>query len=60
MNMEDEEEYLDFYDFRKTYDNMPGVVMEEIKENIEEEKIVEKDKESEGSWEECSDGEGAI
>lgn len=25
INMEDEEEYLDFYDFTKTYQNLPGV-----------------------------------
>ena len=39
MNMEDEEEYLDFYDFSKTYENHPLLKKKEdkaIKEASEE------------------------
>jgi len=53
MNMDDEEEYLDYYDFSKTYKNHPLLLENEddlmIKEAGEKE-------ESEGSgdgWEDC-------
>jgi len=54
MNMEDEEEYLDFYDFRKTYENMPGV---DIHEPVKEEKNEEIEEVSEGSWEEVDEND---
>jgi pre-60S factor REI1 len=50
MNMDDEEEYLEFYDFTKTYENHPelaGAVKEEG-----EEKKVETIKE-EDEWDDC-------
>lgn len=54
MNMEDEEEYLDFYDFSKTYENHPLLIgnkgVEEIKAD-KPKKVVEE--EDEGSWEDC-------
>lgn len=39
MNMEDEDEYVDFYDFSKTYENHPLLIQkdeEETKDSIEE------------------------
>ena len=54
MNMEDEEEYLDFYDFSKTYENHPLLVKDStlaIKEgNAKEEQ--DEDREDDG-WEDC-------
>lgn len=57
MNMEDEEEYLDFYDFRKTYENVPGIVLEpKITEKPgKEEEEDDDDNESKGSWEDCDE-----
>lgn len=48
MNMEDEDEYVDFYDFSKTYENHPLIISGEEKklEPIKEDK---KDEE----WEDC-------
>lgn len=54
MNMEDEEEYLDFYDFSKTYENMPGIVLE--KKTVEK-PIKEEDEDDEGSWEDLGDND---
>lgn len=38
MNMEDEEEYVDFYDFSKTYENHPLLIKDDkaIKEEGED------------------------
>lgn len=51
MNMEDEEEYLDYYDFSKTYKNHPLLIKGDgenaIKEAGEEEEVA-----SDG-WEDC-------
>lgn len=55
MNMEDEDEYLDFYDFTKTYENHPLVIKkddEEIKEQPEGE-----EDDGEESWEELDDAD---
>ena len=52
MNMEDEDEYVDFYDFSKTYENHPLIIAGEEKkalEPIKEEKGSAKDEE----WEDC-------
>ena len=52
MNMEDEDEYVDFYDFSKTYENHPLIIQGEEKkalEPIKEEKGTKKDDE----WEDC-------
>jgi hypothetical protein len=52
MNMEDEDEYVDFYDFSKTYDNHPLIIQGEERKAlipIEEEKGTKKDEE----WEDC-------
>lgn len=52
INMDDEEEYLDFYDFTKTYENHPDAVIKEE----EKVKAQEKDKEaSEESWDDCDE-----
>jgi len=53
MNMEDEDEYLEFYDFSKTYENHPllnkGSQNKAIKESENEE-----DEAAEGEeWEDC-------
>jgi hypothetical protein len=34
MNMEDEDEYVDFYDFRKIYENHPLLIKSEKLEAI--------------------------
>ena len=70
MNMEDEDEYLDFYDFSKTYENHPLLIKQtgyksetksaddsQIKEKPKEED--EWGSEDEESWEEVDD-EGAV
>lgn len=57
MNMEDEDEYLDFYDFSKTYENHPLL----IKDDTLAIKEAEPDKEEEskaGAGEAASEGEG--
>ena len=54
INMEDEEEYLDFYDFTKTYENHPAAVFAKQ----EEEKAPDNDKVEEASnesWEDCDE-----
>jgi len=58
MNMEDEEEYVDFYDFSKTYENHPllikplnPAIKEEAKED--EEGDTEKRKPEDEEWEDC-------
>ena len=52
FNMEDEEEYLDFYDFTKTYKNHPLLIENEmmIKESSEN----HKDEGSDVGWEDCN------
>ena len=56
INMDDEEEYLDFYDFTKTYENHPDAVVNPVKQPIEEEgKDSQNDKESNESWEDCDE-----
>ena len=52
MNMEDEDEYVDFYDFSKTYDNHPLIIQGEERKGLEpigDEKGAKKDEE----WEDC-------
>lgn len=58
MNMEDEDEYVDFYDFSKTYENHPLLVKkEEIAGQDEaiDEKQEEEDERSDGSWSYCDE-----
>ena len=61
MNMEDEDEYLDFYDFSKTYENHPLLLKEGEEGYVGEKKMKpvpeEADKEdaAEGSWEDCDE-----
>ena len=54
MNMEDEDEYVDFYDFSKTYKNHP-LMIEPADNAIKEAGEEEEDNKSEGSggWEDC-------
>ena len=49
MNMDEEEEYLDFYDFTKTYENEP--LANVVKEEGEERKVQAINEEDE--WDEC-------
>ena len=49
--MEDEEEYLDFYDFTKTYQNHPDAVVAD--KPVVEDKVEEVSNES---WEDCEEG----
>ena len=53
VNMDDEQEYLDFYDFTKTYENHPLAIKQTVP--VEESKIKEEEsgEEDEGSWEDC-------
>ena len=60
MNMEDEDEYVDFYDFSKTYENHPLVIKGEEKKSIMEEipeegqkKKSKKDEGSDSDWDDC-------
>lgn len=63
MNMEDEDEYLDFYDFTKTYENHPDLIIDEkaIEEQpqAEEEGAKEEDTKDGGmpgsdeDWDDC-------
>ena len=65
MNMDDEDEYVDFYDFSKTYENHPliirgeekNAIMSEIPEEEETKKKSKKEKtEDDGSdsdWDDC-------
>lgn len=55
MNMEDEEEYLDFYDFSKTYENHPLL----IKDDTLAIKEAEPEKETEDSKDAAKDGDAA-
>jgi len=62
MNMEDEDEYVDFYDFSKTYENHPLLIKDDTKAIAEAPKVDE----GEESWDDCeleeedikSNGEG--
>jgi len=53
MNMEDEDEYLDFYDFSKTYENHPLLIKKSEKQEPETIKEEEKEAENEedDGWE---------
>jgi hypothetical protein len=56
MNMEDEEEYLDFYDFSKTYENHPLLIKEEEGKEAKEPSVIKEEREEqdqEEEWEEC-------
>jgi hypothetical protein len=65
MNMEDEDEYVDFYDFSKTYENHPLMIQSGSSDSITEEegedddepvKASKKKKKAEGSdddWDDC-------
>jgi hypothetical protein len=54
LNMEDEDEYVDYYDFSKTYKNHPLLIVPEnaIKEAGEKEEAEDEGNGSEG-WEDC-------
>jgi len=57
MNMEDEDEYLDFYDFSKTYENHPLLIKEGTA--IEGEAKTEDQKpDGEEEWDDCELEEG--
>lgn len=60
MNMEDEDEYIDFYDFSKTYQNHPNLLPHDISapiteeaEDIEEEAKEKPAKKGDDDWEDC-------
>jgi hypothetical protein len=60
MNMEDEEEYVDFYDFSKTYENHPLLIknalpdINPIKEDVKgEQKAQKKEDGSDSEWDDC-------
>ena len=56
MNMEDEDEYLDFYDFSKTYENHPLLVKDStlaIKEESAAKESDDKSEEGDDGWEDC-------
>ena len=55
MNMEDEDEYVDFYDFSKTYQNHPLMIQEQG-DSIQEEGSDEDEAKKDGSdseWDDC-------
>ena len=54
INMDDEEEYLDFYDFTKSYENHPDAVMPPKEERKVAAKIIEEN-DSEESWDDCDE-----
>jgi hypothetical protein len=51
MNMEDEDEYVDFYDFSKTYENHPLIIQGEEKKSLEP--IKEEKGKKDEEWEDC-------
>ena len=53
MNIEDEDEYVDFYDFSKAYKNHPLLIEEKKAKKLEN--VKEKAEDSEESWEECDE-----
>lgn len=60
MNMEDEDEYVDFYDFSKTYQNHPLMIQEKdevIQEEGSDEEMDKKPKNkndgSDSEWDDC-------
>lgn len=56
MNMEDEDEYLDFYDFSKTYENHPLLIKDDtlaIKEESAKKEEDDKSNEGDEGWEDC-------
>lgn len=58
MNMEDEEEYVDFYDFSKTYENHPLLIKKGENEDQDDtiaENAKEEDAKSDGSWSYCDE-----
>jgi len=55
INMDDEDEYADFYDFSKTYENHPLLVKDE--NQIEEDKAAEDAGQDDG-WEDCDVEDG--
>lgn len=58
MNMEDEDEYVDFYDFSKTYENHPLLIKKGDKDYVDEaiaENAKEEDEKSDGSWSYCDE-----
>ena len=54
MNMEDEDEYLDFYDFSKTYENHPLLIKDD-KKAIEPVKESAAEAEEADSWSDCDE-----
>mmetsp|Transcript_8207 Transcript_8207/g.13747 ORF Transcript_8207/g.13747 Transcript_8207/m.13747 type:complete len:282 (+) Transcript_8207:579-1424(+) len=46
LNMEDEDEYVDFYDFSKTYENHPLLIKDVASNAIEEAKVEEEEKDA--------------
>jgi hypothetical protein len=58
MNMADEEEYVDFYDFSKAYENHPLLIKDDKQLMIEDKGSKQKNKgddsaDEDGSWEDC-------
>jgi hypothetical protein len=51
MNMEDEDEYLDYYDFSKTYKNHPLMIEAESEEGSE----LGSEAGSDAGWESCDE-----
>ena len=54
MNMEDEDEYVDFYDFSKTYVNHPLLIKDAASDNSIKEEKESAEKEGDG-WEDCDE-----
>ena len=53
MNVDDEEEYVDFYDFSKAYENHPLLIRDKKPKQLQN--VKEKKEEDEESWEECDE-----
>lgn len=52
MNIEDEDEYVDFYDFSKAYENHPLLIKDKKAKKLEN---VKEKAEDEDSWTECDE-----
>lgn len=53
MNIEDEDEYVDFYDFSKAYEDHPLLIKDKKTKKLEN--VKEKAEDGEESWEECDE-----
>ena len=53
MNIEDEDEYVDFYDFSKAYEDHPLLIKDKKTKKLEN--VKEKAEDGVESWEECDE-----